>query len=63
MIKRIKANLKHDIKSTFFLQPTNTKAKRDMSNVCYFLMTEGFEKERKKTDQNNLRYREGWNRS
>lgn len=48
MINRMKANLKHDIKSTLFFQSTNTKAQRGMSNVCYFLMTKGLEKEKKK---------------
>lgn len=57
----MKPNLENGIKSALFLQP-NTKAKRDMSNICNFLMTEGLEKE-KKTDQNNLIYREGWNKS
>lgn len=41
MIKRMKTNLEHGIKSISFLQPTNTKAKRDVSNVCNFLMSEG----------------------
>lgn len=66
LIKRMKNNLKHEIKSTLFLQPTNTKAKRGISNVCYFLMTEGLEKEKKKNsppDENNLRYRDCWNKS
>lgn len=62
MINGMKTNLEHGIKSTLFLQPTNTKAKRDMSNICNFLMTEGLEK-LKKTDQNNFRSREGWNKS
>lgn len=62
MINGMKTNLEYGIKSTLFLQPTNTKAKRDMSNICNFLITEGLEK-LKKTDQNNFRYREGWNKS
>lgn len=55
------SNLEQGVKSMLFLQPTKTKAKRDMSNVCNFLMEEGLEKD-KKTNQNNLRYGECWNK-
>lgn len=48
MLKEMKTNLEHGIKSTLFLQPTNTKATRNMSSVCNFLMNEGLEKEKKK---------------
>lgn len=33
-----------------------------MSNICNFVMEEGLKKE-KKTNQNNLGYRECWNKS
>lgn len=55
------SNLEQGIKSMFF-QPKKTKAKRDMSNICNFVMEEGLKKE-KKTNQKNLGYRECWNKS
>lgn len=58
--KGVKTNLEHGIKNTLFLQPTNTKAKMDVSKVCYFLMTEGLEKGK---NQLKTRYREGWIKS
>jgi len=48
-------NLEQGIKSMLFLQPTNRKAKRVMSNISNFLMEEGLGKERK-TNKNNLIY-------